>query len=356
MKINGKNYETVWMENGKVKMINQTRLPEEFLIEEYDNFHDVAEAIKNMVVRGAPAIGAAGAYGLALAALNFKRDDNDAFMEHVRHAKNVLAGSRPTAHDLFHALDKVWESISKAKDVSDWGNSAEAAAREYATWSAENCRKIGENGNALIKDNFRILTHCNAGALACVDYGTALAPVRAAHSAGKKIFVYVDETRPRMQGSLLTAFELMEEGIPHSVIADNAAGFFLRRKEIDMVVVGADRIARNGDVVNKIGTYEKAVVARENNVPFYVAAPRSTFDLKCATGDDVKIEERDEEEVLYASGWREKSFERVRTSPMNSKARNPAFDVTPARYVSGIITEKGIIRANEFEIIKLLAN
>lgn len=347
MKIKGKNYETVWMENGKVKMIDQTKLPHTFVIAEYGNYRDIFNAIKTMVVRGAPAIGAAGAYGLALAALNFAGNDFSGFVGHIKHAKDFLASSRPTAYDLLHGLGKVEGEIVETGSVQEAREVAVKSAREYATWSAENCKKIGELGNELIKNNDSILTHCNAGALACVDYGTALAPIRAAHYAGKKIFVYADETRPRMQGSLLTAFELSEEGIPYAIIADNAAGYFMKAGKIGLVIVGADRIAANGDFANKIGTYEKAVLAKENNIPFYVAAPSSTFDFKCKTGNDIPIEERSEDEVLTMTGYSGSSFQKVRTSPLGSTARNPAFDVTPARYVSGIITERGILKPSE---------
>ncbi|HLC65600.1 MAG TPA: S-methyl-5-thioribose-1-phosphate isomerase [Candidatus Nanoarchaeia archaeon] len=343
MKINWKDFKTVWMEDGKVKIIDQTILPHKFEIREYENFNDVANAIKTMVVRGAPAIGATGAYGLALAALSFKGDDFEDFLRYIKSAKKLLAETRPTAYDLFHGLDYVESCALKSENIADWKRKAEIGAREYANRSAENCRRIGEFGNSIIRDGMNILTHCNAGALACVDFGTALAPIRIAYLSGKKIFVFVDETRPRMQGSLLTAFELAEEGIPHAIIPDNAAGFFMAKREVDVVIVGADRIARNGDVANKIGTYEKAVLAKENNIPFYVAAPTSTFDRNCASGEEIPIEERDENEVLSLNG--------VRISPVKSRARNPAFDVTPSKLITGIITEKGIVKPSEVNLL-----
>ena len=228
-------------------------------------------------------------------------------------------------------------------------------ANEYADWNAELCRKIGEHGNKLIKNNQNILTHCNAGALACVDFGTALSPIRIAHYNKKNIFVYVDETRPRNQGASLTAWELAQERISHAIIADNAAGFFMKKKEVDMIIVGADRIAMNGDVANKIGTYEKAVLAKENNIPFYVAAPLSTFDINSKTGEDIPIEERSEDELLYIHGIDEnKIIRKIRIAPEESHAKNPAFDVTSARYITGIITEKGIIKPAREEIERFL--
>ena len=237
--------------------------------------------------------------------------------------------------------------VDIAKDI------AVKKANSYADWSAENCKKIGSFGNEIVKEGSKILTHCNAGALACVDYGTALAPMRAAHENNKEIFVFVDETRPRLQGSRLTAFELAEEGIKHAIIADNAAGHYMKNGEIDLVITGADRIAANGDVANKIGTYTKAVLAKEHGIPFYVAAPSSTIDFDTATGEDIPIEERKEEETLHAWGLSDQGvFQRVRTSPKSSNAKNPAFDVTPAELITGIITEKGIFKPGEIRNIK----
>jgi translation initiation factor eIF-2B subunit alpha/methylthioribose-1-phosphate isomerase len=306
-----------------------------------------------MIVRGAPAIGATGAFGLAQAALLFK-GDNKRFLDYIKEARKILLETRPTAYDLKDGLDFVFNKIKNENSIKKIKNNAVSAAQKYADDSVERCKKIGEYGNKLIKNNYKILTHCNAGALACVDYGTALAPIRAAHYSNKKIFVFVDETRPRLQGAQLTAFELSEEKIPHAIIADNAAGYYMKKKKIDICIVGADRIALNGDFANKIGTYEKAVLAFENKIPFYIAAPTSTIDLKCSSGDKIPIEERDEEEVHFVQGIDEKNqIKKVRVSPKNSKALNPAFDVTPAKYVTGIITEKGIINANKKEIIKV---
>ena len=321
--LESKEMRAVWFEDGIVKLIDQRKLPKEFVIYEAKTTEDVAYAIKDMVVRGAPAIGITAAYGMAQAALQ-RRDIDDTF--------EILRNTRPTAHDLFYALKKMRESIIEGEDPVK-------KAEEYANDIIGRCRKIGEYGESLIKDGFRILTHCNAGALAVGDWGTATAPIRMAHRKGKKIFVWVDETRPRLQGARLTAWEMVQEGIEHAIIADNAAGYFMRKGEVDMVIVGADRITSNGDVANKIGTYEKAVVAHENGIPFYVAAPISTFDFSLEKGDNIPIEERREEEVLFCR--------ECRIAPKESRARNPAFDVTPAKYVTGIITEMGIFRPEE---------
>jgi methylthioribose-1-phosphate isomerase len=272
-------------------------------------------AIKEMVVRGAPAIGAAAVYGMVLGVNDLEK------------TAEKLRKTRPTAYDLFYAVDYMIKKIGKCEDPLD-------AANAYVEDIVERCRKIGENGEKLIKDGMKILTHCNAGALATVDYGTALAPLYIAHRKGKKIFVYADETRPRCQG-LLTDWELEQEGIPHAVIADNAAGHFIRNGEIDMVITGADRIASNGDFANKIGTYEKAVLAKENGIPFYVAAPISTFDKTIKSGKEIVIEERGREELAIVNN--------CKIMPDYTKVRNPAFDVTPAKYVTGYITEEKIL-------------
>ncbi|MDS0256743.1 S-methyl-5-thioribose-1-phosphate isomerase [Thermoplasmatales archaeon AK] len=309
----------VWFENNTVKLIDQRKLPQKVEIFDAKTSDEVAFAIKEMVVRGAPAIGVTAAYGLALAKIN--KEDMNTAVEKIRN-------TRPTAYDLFKAIEYM-----KANNF-DLG-----AANRYSNEISGRCRKIGEYGNELIKNGDRILTHCNAGALAVVDWGTALAPLRMANSGGKKIFVYVDETRPRLQGAKLTAWELAEEGIDHAVIADNAAGYFMSRGEVDLAIVGADRICANGDFANKIGTYEKAVLAKVNNVPFYVAAPGSTFDFSLASGKDIPIEERSQEEVLVVNG--------TRLAPEKSQALNPAFDVTPASYVTAFITEYGIFKPSE---------
>ena len=321
-----KHLFAVWYENDVVKLIDQRKLPEKIEVFEAKNSDDIAYAIKDMVVRGAPAIGVTAAFGLAMAKKN---------KEDLEEAVKKIGMTRPTAFDLFKAINYM-----KANNF-DLG-----AARRYSTEISGRSKKIGEFGNELIGNGSRILTHCNAGALAVVDWGTALAPMRIAHNQGKNIFVFVDETRPRLQGAKLTAWELGQEGIDHAIIADNAAGFYMRRKEVDLVIVGADRITANGDFANKIGTYEKAVLAHENKIPFYVAAPGSTFDFSISNGDGIPIEERGEEEVLIVNG---KSL-----GPAASHARNPAFDVTPNKYVTAFITEYGIFRTEDLGRMKSL--
>jgi len=310
-------------EDEHIAMLDQRELPHEIVFEGIHSVDTLATSITDMVVRGAPAIGVAAAYGMGLAFLN----DTD-----MDDAKGRLEASRPTAKDLFTAVDRVSNAWSSGKDPV-------AAALEYATEIELACRTIGENGAKLISDGMKILTHCNAGALATVYWGTALAPIRFAHFQGREPFVLVDETRPRYQGARLTAWELQMEGIPNAIIADNAAGHFMSRGEVDLVITGADRIAMNGDAANKIGTYEKAVVAKENGIPFYIAAPATTFDPSAMSGGDIPIEERSPDEVLEWGG--------LRVAPEGAVARNPAFDVTPARYITGFITERGVLKADE---------
>jgi len=252
-----------------------------------------------------------------------------------------LLETRPTAADLKHALDRVRRCATSTKEAVA---EAEAIADEYVA----RAERIAKFGLPLITNGTRVLTHCNAGWLALVDWGSAPAPIYLAHRRGRKVFVWVDETRPRNQGANLTSWEFLQEGVPHKIIADNAGGFYMRRGEVDLCLVGADRIAANGDVANKIGTYQKAVLARENGIPFYVAAPSSTIDVMCGSGDDIPIEERDEDEVHFVSGLTAGSkLVRVRVSPRRAAAGNPAFDVTPARYITGIITEQGIVKPAE---------
>jgi S-methyl-5-thioribose-1-phosphate isomerase len=316
MKIEGKDCRALWFENNVIKFIDQRKLPCKIEIFTAKTVNDCAYAIKEMVVRGAPAIGAAAVYGMVLG------------KNSVETSANVLRSTRPTAYDLFYAIDYMTKEIKKGKD-------ALLAANNYVEDIIDRCRRIGEKGEKLIKEDMKILTHCNAGALATVDYGTALAPFRAAKKNGKNFLIFVDETRPRCQG-LLTAWELEQEKIPYVFIVDNAAGYFMKNKEIDMVITGADRIAKNGDFANKIGTYEKAVLAKENNIPFYVAAPISTFDKKINSGKEIIIEERRKEELFFIN--------KCKIIPEYVKVRNPAFDVTPAKYVTGYITEEKIIK------------
>jgi len=312
----------LWYEAGEVIMIDQRLLPNTFKLVRFTKCSEVAASIKDMTVRGAPAIGVAAAYGMLLATREGIELDG---------AASMLKATRPTAHDLFFAVDSMLEAVRSGKDP-------EKAAIAYADSIVDKCRLIGEYGEPLIKEGANIMTHCNAGALATVDYGTALAPMRVARNKGKKMFVYVSETRPRLQGMKLTAYELLNEGIPHAIISDGASGHFMR-KGVDIIIVGADRIAANGDFANKIGTYEKAVLAKELGVPFYTAAPISTFDFTIEDGTQIPIEDRNEEEVTMIDGHR--------IAPEGCRALNPSFDMTPNRYVTGIITEIGVIRPNE---------
>ena len=339
MLIKGKNYRTIWMEGNNIQTIEQNKLPEEFEIISIDTLEDVAKSISTMIVRGAPAIGAMGAFGLAQAIQKMIAPNK----QEIQNVRDFLFQTRPTAYDLQHGLDFVMAKTLSESDPHTMKQIAMESAQAYVDASAEACRKIGEYGNSLINDGDKLLTHCNAGALATVDYGTALAPMRLAHKNGKNIFIFVDETRPRLQGAKLTAFELHEEGIPHAVIVDNAAGFYMARGEVDMMITGTDRVAANGDLANKIGTYEKAVVAHENGIPVYIAAPISTIDFTCPTGNDIPIEERNQNEVLDVGGHR--------VAHEGSTALNPAFDVTPAKYITGIITEQGIYNPGELDKI-----
>lgn len=345
MLVNGNEYRTVWMEGCSVFMIDQNELPFDFRIVELSTYKKTCNAISIMTVRGAGAIGATAGFAMAQAILQAPKKGRDAYITQARYE---IENTRPTARNLFYATERVF----RAGEVS--AEMAVIEAQNIADEDARDSRNIGKFGNELIKDNFNICTHCNAGWLAFVDFGTALSPVYQAHKSGKKVFVYVDETRPRGQGARLTAWELYQAGIPHVIIPDNATAAIMSQGKIDMMIVGADRVAANGDVANKIGTLEKAIVARAYNVPFYVAAPSSTFDLECENGNQIEIEERDQSEVLFQTGQNSdgKVQEFLVASP-GSPAFNPAFDVTPAAYINGIITEKGIVNANA-ESIKAL--
>ena len=314
----------LWYRNSALHLIDQRRLPGTLRILRLTRVRQVADAIRTMVVRGAPSIGVAAAYGMVLASRERRWTP--------RAAGDLLRATRPTAHDLFVGIDRVERAWSSGEDPLE-------AAERYRGEVVGECHAIGTAGAPLLEGKERVLTHCNAGALATVEWGTALAPIRVAWAGGQRLFVWVDETRPLLQGSRLTAWELARERIPHAVIADNAAGHFMRTGGVDAVLVGADRIARNGDFANKIGTYEKAVVAHENGIPFYVAAPWSTFDLDAAGADAIPVEERSDREV--------RSFGGRAIMPPRSRTRNPAFDVTPARYVSGYVTPSGVLGATE---------
>ena len=317
----------VWFENGKVRMIDQRELPAQIVLVDFDDYLDIAEAIRNMTTRGAPSIGATAAYAMCMAAL--KDCDLD------KAAKDIKA-ARPTANDLFYAVDYMYSELKSGKDPIE-------AADAYAQMMVDKCTKIGEYGAELIKDGMKLMTHCNAGALATVDVGTALAPMRKAWEQGKRFFVYASETRPRLQGMQLTAWELNQEGIDHAIIPDGASAYYMSQG-VDMIITGADRIAENGDFANKIGTFDKAIVAKHFGIPFYVAAPISTFDFNTKTGKDIVIEQRSETEVTMVKDYR--------IAPVGSKALNPAFDVTPSELVTGFITEKGILKPSEIHKVK----
>ncbi|MEW5787769.1 MAG: S-methyl-5-thioribose-1-phosphate isomerase [Pseudomonadota bacterium] len=351
MLVQGTPTRTIWpvLDQGprRVAIIDQTRLPHEFVTRELADLADAAEAIAVMRVRGAPLIGATAAYGLALAA------DRDASDSALAGAANRLIATRPTAVNLRWAVERL---LARLDDLPE-GRRPEAAWAEAAALCAEDVaqnRAIGAHGLALIRaagggraEPVNILTHCNAGWLATVDWGTALAPIFAAREAGVAVHVWVDETRPRNQGASLTAWELNQAGIPHTVIADNAGGHLMRQGRVDLCIVGTDRTAANGDVANKIGTYLKALAARDNGVPFYVAAPGPSIDFTLADGTAIPIEERDADEVAYIAGLADDGrLLSVRLPPLGSPCANPAFDVTPARLVSGLITERGVCAAN----------
>ncbi len=346
VKIDGETREilALWREGADVKMVDQRILPHRFEILTLHSHRETAEAIRDMAVRGAPSIGVAGGYGVAQAALEANDMNLKEFKAYLSDAVDTLRKTRPTAVNLFHVIDRVTKATANGS-VGERVAAACAEADRIAREDIGTSRRIGEHGVALIKEGFRVLTHCNAGALAFMDSGSALAPIYAAHKAGKRIFVYADETRPRSQGAKLTAWELQQEGVPYALIADNAAGHYMRRGEVDIAIVGADRIAANGDTANKIGTYEKAVLAHENGIPFYVAAPRMTFDFRCPNGDHIEIEARSPDEVNWVWGNDERgNYTRVRISAEGTVAQNPAFDVTPAKYITGFITEAGIIK------------
>ncbi len=346
IKLNGehRDVKALWREGTEIKMIDQRLLPHKFDILKIHSHREMAEAISAMVVRGAPAIGVAGGYGVAQAAQEAKSLKLSKFKLYLGAAGNTLKATRPTAVNLFAAIDRVAKAASKGT-VEERVAAAWMEADRIVAEDATASRKIGDYGNALLKEGARILTHCNAGALAFIDEGSALAPMYAAQRQGKHIFVFADETRPRMQGAKLTAWELQRAGIPYALIVDNAAGHYMRRGDVDICIVGADRIAANGDTANKIGTYEKAILAHENGIPFYVAAPRMTFDFKMRNGDSIEIEERSADEVNWVWGVDDcGKYTRIRISAEGTVTRNPAFDVTPAKYITGFITEAGIIR------------
>ncbi|MBK6347237.1 MAG: S-methyl-5-thioribose-1-phosphate isomerase [Bacteroidales bacterium] len=340
MRVSGTDYLTIRMEGESVFMIDQNLLPFSFSFRECKTWEDTCDAIRIMTVRGAGAIGAAA--GFAMAQAYIASEDPEMAAERIR-------ATRPTARDLFFAVDRVYQAGQKSVQA------AVEEAQRLARNNIDAARNIGKYGEPLIRDGARVLTHCNAGWLGFVDYGSALSPVYMAHRGGKSVFVYAGETRPRSQGARLTAWELANEGIDHSIVPDNAGAYLMSKGMVDLVITGADRIAANGDTANKIGTFEKAIVARQFGIPFFVAAPLSTFDLSTPTGEGIEIEERSADEVNYQTGPdKEGQLHTIRVTNPGSDAFNPAFDVTPADFITGIITEKGIIKPDNNAIATLL--
>lgn len=332
------SFDTLRWRGGALEMLDQRALPEQQIYLRYDNATGVAEAIREMVVRGAPAIGCAAAFGVALGALRAAQAAPEHFTRAMEDAFEVLQASRPTAVNLFWALTRMRARLEASRPAAP-NALAENLLHEAQQIAAEDVklnRAMGAHGAALLSDHARVLTHCNAGALATAGHGTALGVIRSAIEAGKRIEVYADETRPFLQGARLTAWELTQDRIPVTLIADSAAAFLMSRSRIDAVIVGADRVAANGDVANKIGTYPVAVVARRHGIPFYVACPLSTIDLNAATGSSIPIEERSAEEVVGYRG--------NRWAPAGVAVANPVFDVTPAELVTALITERGVVR------------
>ena len=362
MKTKEKNLRTIWLEPDEktVKIIDQRRLPHEFVLVDLHSVDDVITAIKDMYVRGAPLIGATGAYGVYLAALNAPHHPvEDAYL--ISECDRIKA-ARPTAVNLSWAVDTVLAAVLHASPSEKRISAAGDQAALITELEVENCKKIGQHGLPLIEAISRrkkgrrvnILTHCNAGWLACIEHGTATAPIYAAYDHGVDVHVWVDETRPLNQGNRLTAWELDKHGVDHTIITDNAGGYLMQQGKVDIVIVGTDRTTATGDVANKIGTYLKALAARDNNIPFYVALPSSTFDWNLKDGvKEIPIEERDPDEIRYIEGRAKNKITRVLICPENSAAANYAFDVTPAKLVTGFITERGICKATPEDIRRL---
>lgn len=363
MKIQNQSYRTIWLDTadeGIVNIIDQRSLPHELTIEALKSLEESAAAIREMHVRGAPLIGVTAAYGMYLG-LYHAPEDTD-WATYIPAAIKELQETRPTAVDLFNVLQRVQAALEGKRDQQELVSTAKHLASEVAEESVSFCRDIGMHGLKIIEDIYEkngnkpvnVLTHCNAGWMACIDYGTATSPIYAAHDKGIPVHVWVDETRPRNQGARITAFELKEHGVPHTVIVDNLGGHLMQHQMVDMVIVGTDRTTRNGDVANKIGTYLKALAAYDNQVPFYVALPSSTIDWTIENGvRDIPIEERSGHEVKYIQGLEQDELKKVLLTPAESPALNYGFDVTPARLVTGLITERGICEASEDGLLSL---
>ncbi len=362
MNVNGKHYRTIWLKENDastVQIIDQRWLPHQFVVEDLCTVQEVAAAIKEMHVRGAGLIGATAGFGMYLAALHAPEDD---FARYLLESAEILKATRPTAVNLAYACHRQIDAIAQVDTRAEKIATAREMAQRITDEDAEFCRRVGENGLATIQAiseqkngaPVNILTHCNAGWLAFVDYGSATAPIYAAHDAGIPVHVWVDETRPRNQGARLTAWELGQHGVPHTVIADNVGGHLMQHGEVDLCIVGTDRTTRTGDVGNKIGTYLKALAANDNGVPFYVALPSSTFDWEMRDGvREMPIEERGGDEVKRIQGLKDGEITTVLLTPADSPAKNFGFDVTPARLVTGLITERGVCAANEEGILGL---
>jgi methylthioribose-1-phosphate isomerase len=365
MQVGNKNYQSIWLDESDpsvVRVIDQQKLPFSFEICELRSVEDIYNAIKEMTVRGAPLIGAAGAYAIYLATLEMNPATDP--WHHLNNASRYISSCRPTAVNLSWAVNYVMEKIKSLPSGKSLSEAALEAAGEVCRLEIENCRSIGSYGLPLIEEislkkngaPVNILTHCNAGWLACIDYGTVTAPIYFAHEAGIAVHVWVDETRPRNQGARLTAWELQQAGVPHTLIADNTGGHLMQHEMVDIVLVGCDRATRNGDVANKIGTYLKALAAKDNNIPFYSVLPSTSIDMSISDGlTGIPVEERDPEEVTTISGSSGGKIINVHICPENTTAKNYGFDVTPARLITGLITEKGICRAEEKEIVKLFS-
>lgn len=366
MIVDGKNYQGIWLDESDhniVKVIDQNKLPFFFETVDLCSVEEVYAAIKDMTVRGAPLIGAAGAFGIYFATLEITNHTD--IREHLSNAARYLTSCRPTAVNLSWAVKYAVEKIKQKEASASISETALKAALEICEIEKGNNKKIGENGLKIIEKISRekggkpvnILTHCNAGWLACIDYGTVTAPVYMANKKGIALHIWVDETRPKNQGARLTCWELGKEGVPYTLIPDNAGGHLMQSGMVDLVLVGCDRATRKGDVANKIGTYLKALSAFDNNVPFYAVVPTTSFDLEISNGlKEIMVEERDPEEVTMVTGFSEGEIKSVRICPAGAEAGNWAFDITPARLITGLITEKGVCTANEEEIIKMFSD
>ena len=366
MKIGNQNYQSIWIDESDpavVRVIDQQKLPFFFEIKDLRSVDDIYNAIADMTVRGAPLIGAAGAFGIYLATLEINSQTN--IREHLLNASRYLISCRPTAVNLSWAVSYVMGKLKNEQSSTSLTKIAMDAAVEICEMEKENCRQIGKHGLKLIEAISKkkkgapvnILTHCNAGWLACIDYGTVTAPIYLAHEKGIPVHVWVDETRPRNQGAKLTTYELGQNGIPCTLIPDNSGGHLMQQKHVDIVIVGSDRTTRTGDVANKIGTYLKALAAFDNKIPFYCALPSSSIDFNISDGvKEIIIEERDPDEVTNVTGFAEGKIRSVRICPENTVAANYGFDITPARLITGLITEKGICRATEKGIKEMFSN